>query len=323
MNLVEEVCINAVLRPAATAIVDMTRDTRRTMSFGALEVASRRVALALGGAGLQPGDPVLLLQPASLELYATMLGVLRLGMVPLHVSPSAALSFIDDCCELVPPRALIAAPQVQMLKLSSPALRRIPFTFIAGKELCFAHGSGAEVERVAIRQVEDETPALITFEHVGDGMAAPLVTTHGSLFTRELRQNSQALGVDVALEPAAVLANLAAGVTSVLPDMLLEQRPDMSGPVLLQHIRAEGATGVSLPLLVLERLVRFCLAHSISLPQIRQLRNGETPLPPRLLPRLQRVMPNAMPTSSAAAGEVQMLVFPRQGEAAGVVTMAA
>ena len=68
-----------------------------------------------------------MLLPMSADLYVALLAIFRLGMVALILDPSAGWNHTERCCALYPPQALIAGTRAHLLRLLSPALRRIPF----------------------------------------------------------------------------------------------------------------------------------------------------------------------------------------------------
>ena len=59
-------------------------------SFADLWERSDRISAGLGRAGLSPGDRVIVMIPMSLELYAVMLGLLKLGAVACQRFAEAA-----------------------------------------------------------------------------------------------------------------------------------------------------------------------------------------------------------------------------------------
>ena len=71
----------------------------------------------------------------SQELYVALGALLRQGLVAMFVDPSAGRRYIDRCCELRRPQAMIASSRVHWLRLISPELRRIPVKFSIGSRV--------------------------------------------------------------------------------------------------------------------------------------------------------------------------------------------
>jgi acyl-CoA synthetase (AMP-forming)/AMP-acid ligase II len=130
MNITEILRRHAATRPGATAIIDSHRGRQRSLSFAELERASARAAALLWQEGLVPGEALLVFQPMSAELYIALLAIFRLGLVAMFLDPAQGKNHIEQCCALHPPQALIASPKAHLLRLISPALRRIPHKFV-------------------------------------------------------------------------------------------------------------------------------------------------------------------------------------------------
>lgn len=73
----------AALHPERTALVAVDE----TFSYGALDSAMNRVAAGLVGAGVQPGDRVLILLPRTSRLMLAMYGTLKAGAVYIPCDP--------------------------------------------------------------------------------------------------------------------------------------------------------------------------------------------------------------------------------------------
>src|SRR5205085_11801178 len=128
MNLAFTLQAIAQSQPNAAAIVERDRVT----TFADLENRSCRAARLLTDAALQPGDAVLVFHPMSAELYVCLFALFRLRLVAMFLDPSAGREHIERCCALYAPKALIAGTKAHLLRLWSPALRRIPVKFVIG-----------------------------------------------------------------------------------------------------------------------------------------------------------------------------------------------
>ena len=111
------------------AIIDTHRRRRREISFGALDQWANEIQACLLETGLRPSDRILVFQPMSAELYAVLLAIFRAGMVAMFIDPAHGRHYIERCCQLCPPQGMIATPKAHLLRVVSPALRRIPHKF--------------------------------------------------------------------------------------------------------------------------------------------------------------------------------------------------
>lgn len=77
------------------------------LTYVQADALANRVATALLGRGLEPGDRVLLVCENSVEAYVTKLGIAKAGMVCVPVNPLLAPDVLTHMIELVEPRLAI------------------------------------------------------------------------------------------------------------------------------------------------------------------------------------------------------------------------
>ncbi len=300
MNIVEVLREQARAHPEMPAIIDTWRGQRRVTTFGALERASAQAAALLWQRGLRPGDAVLLLQPMSLELYVALLALFRLGLVAELIDPSEGVAYVERCCSLRPPAAFIGSVRAHALRLLSRAVRDIPHKFVIGGWVpgaiawSHAHELNAWVEDHAC---PDETPALITFTSGSTGKPKVAERTHGFLLAQhralERGLDVQPGEVSMTTMPVFVLADLASGCTSFIPDADLRHPGRIDAARVLAQIEAlRPARGGASPAFW-ERIVTCCERQGRRLPHLRRIYLGGAPVYPGLMERLQRVAPAA------------------------------
>ncbi len=260
MNLAAIASEQARARPDAAAIRAASRGREVAVTFAELERGAARAAVLLKASGLKEGDRVLVFQPMSIELYVALLAIFRLGLVAVFLDPSAGRAHIERCCELAPPAAFIGSRRAQWLRLVSPALRRIPRNFPAqrltgqtGPTGPTEHGAGA---------CDAGAPALLTFTSGSTGEPKAAIRTHGFLLAQHrVLERSIALvpgEIDLTTLPIFGLANLASGVTTLIPDADL-RRPGAidAQPVVGQMLRHCATRAAASPAFF-ERIATFC-----------------------------------------------------------------
>jgi acyl-CoA synthetase (AMP-forming)/AMP-acid ligase II len=300
VNLAHTLLEQVRLRPDAPAVIDTHRGRSRVMTFAELDLAATRVARLLVKHGLQPGDAVLVFHPMSAELYVALLALFRLRLVAMFLDPSAGRAHIDRCCEMHPPRALIAGPRAHLLRLFVPGLRRIPVKFVIGFPVPFTvRWSSADrlPPLTEVRDCEPDTPALLTFTSGSTGQPKGAVRSHGFLLA-QYRALSASLGltsgdVDLATLPIVALANLGAGVTSLIPDADLRHPGAVAPAPIFAQIHGHRATSSVASPAFFECLVRYAAPHGLTLPSLRKIHTGGAPVFPRLLDQVQTLAPKA------------------------------
>lgn len=296
MNIATLLRIQATTQSQALAIIDTHQGSSRTLSFAQLELASARAAALLQQAGLVPGEGVLILQPMTAELYIALMAIFRLGLVAMFLDPSAGRSHIEQCCALYRPKALIASSKAHLLRFVSPALRRIPLQFVIGLPVPGAvswHRIQHLTPYEQIHPCTPETPALLTFTSGSTGKPKAAVRSHGFLIAqhRALAESLRLTAgeVDLTTLPIFVLANLASGVTSLIPNADLRSPGTINAPPVVAQIQIHQPTSTAASPALLERLADYCIQHGLLLPSFQKIFIGGAPVFPHQLDKLNRV----------------------------------
>jgi acyl-CoA synthetase (AMP-forming)/AMP-acid ligase II len=298
VNVAEALVAQARARPHDAAIVAGRRGD--TVTFAELEQASARRAGFLREAGLGPGDVTLVFQPISADLYVTLIAIFRLGAVAMFLDPSGGRAEIDRGCAVQAPRALIATPKAHLLRLLSPALRRVPLKFSTGPMVPGARWMGAARHAPRFERVEPRTPeapALLTFTSGSTGQPKAALRSHGFLLaqhrvlerTLELRPG----GADLTTLPIFVLANLGSGLTTLLPDADLRRPGSIDPRPVLAQIRRHRPHRTAASPAFLERLLEGARAEGGRIAGLERIFTGGAPVFPRLLDALAEAAPQA------------------------------
>lgn len=305
-------------RPTATALIDDR--VGRTLTFAELEEAVAHAAAWWQAQGLRRGRAVLVFVPMSADLYVAMLALFRIGAVALFLDPSAGREHLERCCARWAPDALLAVPKAHLLRLRSPALRRIPIKvsvgyWVPGARSWPTRWDGAGV---ATNAAESEDAALVTFTSGSTGVPKAAVRTHGFLLAqyRALAPSIalEAGEVDLATLPVFVLANLAAGVTTVIPDVDLRRPGAIDAQKVFSQIERRGVTRITASPAFFERLVAYGKGTGRMLPALRKIYTGGAPVFPRLLEALRSLAPNAHVVAVYGSTEAEPVAHIEAGE---------
>jgi len=287
--------------PDRPAIIESPRGIERQISFAALQKSADQFAIHLQSKGIRKGDAVLVFVPMSIDLYVILLGLFRLGAVATFLDPSAGVRHINACCQLRPPRAFIGGWKAHALGVLSSGIRAIPIKLISTQQ----PSGGDESTLPTVTDLQTNDPALITFTSGSTGQPKAAVRSHRFLLAQHHALKSsirlEAGELDLTTLPIFVLANLASGVTSLLPDANLA-RPGFVNPDKIgNQIRKYGPTRTGGSPAFYERLAE----ESELLKGFQKIYTGGAPVFPNLLQKLQKLAPFAKVTAIYGSTEAE------------------
>jgi acyl-CoA synthetase (AMP-forming)/AMP-acid ligase II len=284
-------------------------EAEMVVSFAGLDRMAAGIARQLRMAQIRAGDRILVFCPMSVALYAVLVGIWRCGATAVFLDPSTGRAQLERCCALASPRAFIAVPRAHTLRVISRSIRSIPIAFSIDRWLPWARrltisegtigvgSANTATDGPSIAVADDNTPALITFTSGSTGQPKAAVRTHGFLLAqhRVLAHdlNLRAGQRDLAALPIFVLANLASGVTSIIPDADLRAPGEVEPARLNRQIRHRQPTRVAASPALLDRLATHAALQRQELDTFEEIYTGGAPVFPRLLRLLQQVAPRA------------------------------
>jgi olefin beta-lactone synthetase len=297
-SIVEELVARAGAHPDRPAIIQGRGRRRRMVTFAELAASSASVAARLRDRGIEPGQRVLLFVPMSIDLYLSLLGVLHAGAVAVFVDAWAGRRRLGQAVDAADPVAFIGTPRAHLLRLVTPALRRVPVRLWAGPgplRIGRALGGTARPSATAPEPepVPEDAHALVTFTTGTTGRPRAAVRTHGFLRAqhRVLARHLSLRGDDVDMPtlPVFVLNNLALGVPSVIPDFDPRRPAEVDPAAVLDQMRDEGVTTTSGSPAFYQRLATWLEeqdARGANRIPVRSLFTGGAPVFPPLARRL-------------------------------------
>lgn len=304
MNLVALLRERAQQHPERPALIDRHQGRDRSVSFAELLQRIEGCAGRLQELGLKRGNTILVFQPVSIELYEILLAAFHSGLRVMLADPSAGRPFLSLCCQRLPPDAFFGPWKAQLLRLLVPGLRRIPRAICCGRWFPGTAAWRPSNRSIALAEVPDEEPALITFTSGSTGVPKAAVRTHGFLLSQH-RALEKALDfaegeVDLITLPVFVLANLASGLTSVLADTDLRSPGKADSAAIRAQCERHGVTRCAASPAFFEALLT-----GAPLPPFRKLYTGGAPVFPDLLERLQSALPHAEVTAVFGSTEAE------------------
>lgn len=267
------------------------------ISFGQLLTQVKQCANLLCRRGLRPGDRMIIMIPMSPELYTVLLGIMRCGAVAVFVDPWIPMKQIASFSAFASPSGFIGIPKSHLLRLLNPTLARVKISASTGPvmlgiparfSLNAMSGEPIEMEPAPV-SLDDS--ALITFTSGSSGIPKGANRTHGFLkaqheaLSHELDYRDD--DIDMPMFPVFALRNLAAGITSVIPEMDFRKVAEVDAEIISRQIQANGVTLITASPPFIDQLAK--LAHP---PALRKIQTGGAPVSAKQLRQWHTAFPS-------------------------------
>ena len=323
----------AALVQAASGAGQGQHPPDEAISFADLAERSAGYARFFLSQGLTPKDRALLLMPPGIGFYTLFLALARIGVPVMLVDPGVGLEHFKACTRQIRPTVFIAPPRGHLLRLRpgfSGPLRAFSPSFVPFastlRELPLAAGPGGLPAAAGASNagtpfsgklldpvIEENHPALITFTSGSTGRPKAILRTHGFL----LRQGDALAAlmpagpgeVEFCSFPVFTLANLAQGVTTLLPPAGARRLADIAMADVLACMRRNSATRLLASPDFCARLCQAAERGDGSLQGLRVVHTGGGPVQLALLDRLAALAPEAAIRSLYGSTEAEPIAL--------------
>lgn len=252
------------------------------IAFSALASRSAQQAERWRRSGIGKGDRVLVAMPVGVDLYVAIAALWRLGATIVFPEPALGLAGLKHAVSMTRPKAVLTAGWYRALPTLLPALWPVPVRLTAE-----SGGRHADV----LEDVPSDHPALISFTSGSTGSPKGIVRSHAFLAAQnacvlQMLASANPDERDLVAFPVFVIANLAAGRTSVLPDWKLARHDRARAAGVAKLIEREAITRALVPPYICETL-----AKEGRDPSLAAIFTGGGPIFPDLMKDLRKTMP--------------------------------
>ncbi len=316
MNIAEILREKAIESGDKDAILECRKDrfqwfktkvsANHSVSYYQLYEKTLSIAEQFRRQGLTKGDVVLVATSMSSELYAVLLATFQIGATAMFIDIAQGAQHLDRCLSIVKPKAIVASWKFCLATLLTEKTRAIPLKFqLSGGSLpgfrALCHGLQVAEGATAVSAVlvSDNHPALITFTSGSTGLPKAIVRSHGFLLS-QLRVLSSHMSSEDELNeselvtlPIFVLANLASGVTSIIPNANLKRPGSFDEQPVIDQLEKLLPSRITASPAFLDRLCAFAIAEDLMFPTIKDVFTGGGPVFPKTIDAAAKVFPNA------------------------------
>ncbi|HHO49747.1 MAG TPA: hypothetical protein ENK18_02480 [Deltaproteobacteria bacterium] len=298
---------HATERPGAIAIKFPARSyttatpTWDAWTFAQLDQQSDAYARGFAAAGITAGDRTTVLFRPSLELYAVLFALFKLGAVPVLLDPGMGLRPVLACIERTRPRVVIAMPVVHAVR----TFARRPFAsaeilitvgrrwFWGGTTLAACDQPGPEPFPIVSCDAADDAAILFTSGSTG---SAKGVASKQAMFAAQVEALRQMFDlepgqIDQQAFAAFAIFDICLGMTSVIPKMDLS-RPATARPEdIVAAIQANAPDVAFASPIVWQNTTRYCQQTNTRLDPLQTVLTVGAPIPADLHRRFMELLP--------------------------------
>ena len=274
--------------PERLALVIDRGGREETVTFAELWDRADRVSTGLLRAGFKPGERAILMVPLSVDLYAVLIGVLKMGGVAVFVSPWLSPRHIASSADFAAPDIYIGSPKSQLLRFRHARLREIPLSVTTGGRL-WRIPAGLSLRQIEsapgdgkVHPVAASDAALISFTSGSSDAPKAANRTHDILTGQQLALAEEFPlrddDVDMTMFPVFALNNLANGVTSVVPQMSFGDAARVDAAATTALMLEHGVTTCAASPPIIDRLAAHLEAHPGTRTKLRRVLSGGAPV---------------------------------------------
>lgn len=189
---------------------------KNSVDFNTLTQMSGSIANALIQHGIDRHHKILLFEPLSAELYATILATLGIGATLIFVEPWMSATNIGHVIDSMKPSLFLTGSLGMLWGIRSTSIRKIPRWLCIKKILHHAIKTP-----FSLAPVPSDHPAIITFTTGTTGRPKGVVRTHQGLLAQQkvlskVLDQQDPVGTDLCLFGNLALFNLTCGRGSVM-----------------------------------------------------------------------------------------------------------
>ncbi len=260
------------------------------LTFRQLDIESDCLARGLDDKGIGRGVRTILMVKPSLDFFALVFALFKVGAVPVVVDPGMGVSRMLNCLRESQAQALIGIPPAHVLRTLSPGYFKSVKTFITVGRRWF--WGGLTLDQVRSRQWEpyrmadtraDEIAAIL-FTTGSTGPAKGVYYTHG-IFDAQVRSIRAQFGItpaeiDLPTFPLFALFDPALGMTAIIPDMDPTKPAHVNPERIVEAVVNHGVTNMFASPALLNRVGRYGREKGIRLPTLKRVISAGAPATP-------------------------------------------
>jgi len=292
--------------PERTALIDEKKGNKIT--FSEFDDKSDRIYSYLKEKKFRKRDKVVVFVPIGIEFYLILTAIFKMGLQAVFIDPYAGIEHINRCCEMISPEGIIGSGKTLLKGFFLKGIRKI------GKKINYEKII-EESEKTKItnnieyEEINENTPALISFTSGSTGFPKIIMRTHGFLLGQHnvLEKNlkfQEGTGVYSSF-PIFLLSHMATGATVFIPDINWKKPAESNFRDIVFQIKKNGIENIILPPVIFQNITEVCEKEGIFLENVQTVYTGGAPVFPRLMEKIRKIFINAEINALYGASEAE------------------
>ena len=292
--------------PERTALIDVKTGSRVT--FSQIDDKSDRICIYLKEKKFRKGDKIIVFVPIGIEFYLILTSIFKMGLQAVFIDPYAGIEHINRCCEMISPEGIIGSGKTLLKGFFLKGIRKI------GKKINYEKIM-KEAETISLtnsvedKEINENTPALISFTSGSTGFPKIIMRTHGFLIGQhnvlEKNLKFQERTSVYSSFPIFLLSHMAAGATVFIPDINWQKPSESNFQDIVQCIRKNNIENIILPPVIFENITEYCKKDGIQLNNVQTVYTGGAPVFPWLMEKIRKIFINAEINALYGASEAE------------------
>ncbi len=270
------------------------------LTFRQLDVESDRLAQGLEEVGVGRGVRTILMVRPSLDFFALVFGLFKVGAVPVVVDPGMGVRRMLACLRESRAQALIGIAPAHVLRILAPTcFKGVKTTITVGRRLFWGGRTLRQVRAnrrrpYRIADTRTDELAAILFTTGSTGPAKGVRYTHG-VFDAQVRNIRAQFGImpdeiDLPTFPLFALFDPALGMTAVIPDMDPTKPARVNPHKIVEAIVNQGVTNMFASPALLDRVGRYGRQQGLKLPTLKRVISAGAPAAPANIERFAAML---------------------------------
>lgn len=293
-TLAHRFCRSAAADPDGIAVIH--GDHRHT--FREVAELSDRFANGLTAHGIGVGTRIAAMVPPGLDFFALCFALFKIGAIPVYIDPGMNPDTLKQCLERAHPEVFIGIPLAHQARIAfgwGEGMVRLNITVGAAGD--WEGPTTADFVDATVfepRELEPEDTAMILYTSGSTGPAKGALFSHGNsdsqFETIGALFGFKAGGRDMPTLPTIAPYTVAAGMTSVIPDMDFTRPGEVNAAALVAQIALHEVESMFGSPALIDRVGRYGVEHGIKLPTLRRVLTAAAPVGPQTLERFSELL---------------------------------